>query len=84
MRESSQWFYSVCMSAVIIVFGCLEILEIWSISSDSLVFGTGVLCSGLILMIVSFMGYVEARMDEAQEELDRLMEIMTLYAEGRE
>ena len=83
MRESSQWFYSVMMSAVIVVFGSLEILDIWSISTDHLFFGTGVMCAGLILMIVSFLGYVESRMDEAQEELDRITEMLTLYSEGR-
>lgn len=83
MRESSQWFYSVMMSAVIVVFGSLEILDIWSINTDNLFFGTGVMCAGLILMIVSFLGYVDSRMDEAQEELDRIMEMMTLYSEGR-
>ena len=71
------------MSAVVVVFGCLEILDIWSISTDHIFFGTGVICAGLIPMIVSFLGYVESRMDEAQEELDRIMEMMTLYSEGR-
>lgn len=83
MRESSQWFYSVMMSAAIIVFGSLEILQIWSISSDPLFFGTGVMCAGLVLMIVSFIGYIDTKMDEAQEELDKIAEMMTLYSEGK-
>lgn len=84
MKESSQWFYCVMMSCAIVIFGCLEILRIWCISSDPLFFGTGVMCSGLVLLIASFIGYIECRMEEAQEELDRISEMMTLYSEGRE
>lgn len=83
MKASWQWFYCVVMSTVIVIFGSLEILRVWCISSDPLFFGTGVMCAGLILMIVSVIGYGDAVMDEAQEELDNITEMMTLYSEGK-
>lgn len=84
MKASSQWFYCVVMSAVIVIFGCLEILRIWCISYfDPEFFGTGVICAGLILMNVSVVGWSDSMMDEAQEELDKITEMMTLYSEGK-
>ena len=83
MKASWQWFYCVLMSTVVVIFGSLEILRVWCISSDPLFFGTGVMCAGIVLMIVSFIGYIDTKMDEAQEELDKIAEMMTLYSEGK-
>ena len=84
MKASSQWIYCTVMSAAIVIFGCLEILRIWCIGfSDPEFFGTGVMCAGLILMIVSIEGFGDSLMDEAQEELDSITEMMTLYSEGK-
>lgn len=77
MNERDGWTISIMLSCIIImVYAAVMLLNPG--------LGVGFVIYGGIAFVLSLVGYLRALQDEAQEELDRLMEIMTLYAEGKE
>lgn len=80
MSSSDLWRYSMICSALIIFLGSLEIIGIWTIGKDNLVFGIGVIITGGVMLFASATGYIEARMDEVQQILDDLQSDMNIFS----
>lgn len=79
MRECLRWEYCMVMSAMIILIGAFEIIGLWSVRSDPMLFGIGVILSGGVLLLISTIGYLDSVMDEVQEMLDNIHNDMYMY-----
>lgn len=82
MKASDLWLYSIVASAIVILLGSMEVIGLWSVSEDPVMFGIGVIITGGVMMSASGYGYLEAMSDEVQEILDNLQDELFMVAHG--
>lgn len=72
MMPIKVWEFNIIGSALLILLGIF-----WGVmsymTSESALFGLGVVLSGTALLIVSFWGYISVMMEMATEELENLL-----------
>ena len=79
MKNTQVWEYNIIVSALIVILGAFELMGLYSVSNDPLLFGIGVIITGGILMGISAYGAYIDMMDNVQEILDNILEEMTIY-----
>lgn len=84
MRAVRTWQYSMVCSLAIILLGVLELVGVWSVPKDSVLFGVGVMITGGVMLAASILGYIEAMMDEVQQILDNIQQDMYMFLDRKE
>jgi len=84
MKNTLVWEYNIIVSALIMVLGAFELMGLYSVSNDPILFGIGVIVTGGILMGVSAYGAWIDLMDNVQEILDDILEEMIVYRSNME
>lgn len=79
MKNTLVWEYNIIISALIMVLGAFELMGLYSVSNDPLLFGIGVIVTGGILMGVSAYGAWIDLMDNVQDILDNILDEMATY-----
>lgn len=82
MNPMTMWQYNMTMSSIIMLLGSLEIVGLITLATDHVLNGIGIFLCGLILLLVSAIGYVETMYDMAAECLEKIQDEICMFTHG--